>query len=92
MRQPRRLTAAADQEQGFPTMGCSVGTAAGKGRAGSHIAAIRGARDAQLAIPAEPTRSYRLRGQQIDGTHRLGTQIELIRHGAPYSGLRPNAR
>jgi hypothetical protein len=34
--------------------------------------AIRGTRDAQLATPAEPMRAYRLRGQQIDGTHRLG--------------------
>jgi hypothetical protein len=61
--------------------------------------AIRGARDAQLATPAgsrpaaEPARAYLACG--VSGSMEptgWAAQIEPIRHGAPHSGLRREAR
>jgi DNA invertase Pin-like site-specific DNA recombinase len=54
--------------------------------------AIHGARDAQLAMLAEPARVPACAVSRSVEPVGWAKQIELIRHGAPHSGLHPDAR
>ena len=95
--QSRRLAAAAAQEQGFPCVGGSAGTAAGKGRDSNPVArgTRRPASNAGGVTSSGGACARAYLACVVSGSMEpagWATQIELIRHGALHSGLRRDAR